>query len=473
MNFQSLSFLLFLAVSVPATLAAGRKNRTAGRWLLLAFCAGFYLWNADRQAVSGFLVLLGGVLVTYGAVTARTTGRTLYPLAVCWHIGVLLWFKCAGWFAPELYHGWMPLGLSFFTFQQLWLLAESARGNFSLRGEDRGALLLYSFFFPSVTSGPILKPQNFFPQLKSGAFLHPNGQDVAAGLYALSLGTAKKVLLADPLGTVVANGWAMTDTLSAPAAWITMLAYTLQLYLDFSGYCDIATGCARLLGIRLPVNFNSPYRSLSVGEFWKRWHITLTSFLRECLYFPLGGSKQGAGRAYLNILIVFLVSGFWHGAGWTFLIWGGLHGLAQIAERAWGKGRMALPKPLQWALTFLFVNLAWVFFRAPNLSAAMDVFSAAVTGGWELPLVQLASGVLDSEATALGTLLALPDAALSGLILSTLLAGGLVVSFWPKNTIQKMEEFRPNALSAVVCGGLLVWAILSFSGVATFIYSNF
>jgi hypothetical protein len=134
---------------------------------------------------------------------------------------------------------------------------------------------------------------------------------------------------------------------------------------------------------------------------------------------------------------------------------------------------MALPKPLQWALTFLFVNLAWVFFRAPDLASAMDVFSAAVTGGWELPLETLASGVLESEATALGTLFALPDAALSGLILSALLAGGLVVSFWPKNTLQKMEEFRPNALSAVVCGGLLVWAILSFSSVATFIYSNF
>ena len=473
MNVQSLSFLLFLAVTVPVCLAVGRTHRTAGLWLLSGCCAGFYLWNLDRQALAGFLVLLGGAAITYAAVTVRPSRRGWHLLAACWHIGVLLWFKCAGWFAPELYHGWMPLGLSFFTFQQLWLLAESARRNVSLQRADRSGFWLYCFFFPSVTSGPILKPQTFFPQLKSGAFLRPSGQDGAAGLYAISLGMAKKVLLADPLGTVVANGWAMAETLSAPGAWITMLAYTLQLYLDFSGYCDIATGCARLLGIRLPVNFNSPYRSLSVGEFWKRWHITLTSFLRECLYFPLGGSKHGAGRAYLNIFIVFLVSGFWHGAGWTFLIWGGLHGLAQIAERMLGKRRMALPKPLQWALTFLFVNLAWVFFRAPSLPAAMDVFSAAVTGGWELPLAQLASGVLESEATALGTLLTLPESALSGLILAALLGAGLVVSFWPKNTIQKMEEFRPNALSAVVCGGVLVWAILSFSAVATFIYSNF
>ena len=473
MNFQSLSFLLFLILTVSASLAVGRKNRAAARWVLLLGCGVFYLAAFDRQALSGFLVLLGGVIVTYGAVTVRSASRGPYLLAACWHIGVLLWFKCAGFFDPTLYHGWMPLGLSFFSFQQLWLLAECWRGNFSLRKEDRGALLLYGFFFPSVTSGPILKPQNFFPQLREEPFLQGDAGDISAGLYAISLGTAKKVLLADPLGTVVANGWAMAETLSAPAAWITMLAYTLQLYLDFSGYCDIATGCARLLGVRLPINFNSPYRALSVGEFWKRWHITLTSFLRECLYFPLGGSKKGAGRAYLNILIVFLVSGFWHGAGWTFLVWGGLHGLAQIVERAWGKDRMALPKGAQWAMTFLFVNLAWVFFRAPSLSAAMDVFSAAVTGGWGIPLEALASGVLDSEVTAIGTLLPALEHAMPGLVLAALLGVGLVVSLWPKNTIQKMEEFRPNVGTAVLCAVLLVWALLSFSGVATFIYSNF
>ena len=473
MNFQSLSFLIFLLLTVPVYLAAGRKNRLAGMWLLLAACGVFYLWSFDRMTWGGFLVLLGGAVVTFAAVTARNSGRGLHVAAACWHIGALLWFKCVGFFDPTLYRGWMPLGLSFFTFQQLWLLSESYRGNVSLRKEDKGTFLLYSFFFPTVTSGPILKPQNFFPQLHGEKFLKPDWQDISAALYAICMGMAKKVLLADPLGTVVSNGWAMTETLSAPGAWIVILAYTLQLYLDFSGYCDIAAGCARLLGIRLPVNFNSPYRSLSVGEFWKRWHITLTSFLRECLYFPLGGSRKGNGRAYLNILIVFLVSGFWHGAGWTFIIWGGLHGLAQIVERVWGKGRTALPKGLQWVLTFLFVNLAWVFFRAPSLAAAGEMFSAAATGGWGLSLEALATGVLDSEVTAIGTLLPMLDSAMSGLVLAGLLSAGLVVSLWPKNTIQKMEEFRPNTGTAVICGILLVWAILSFSSVATFIYSNF
>ena len=209
--------------------------------------------------------------------------------------------------------GWAPLGLSFFTFQQLWLLKEVYTGEYVPAPGD--SLLLYGLFFPTVTSGPILRPGIFFPQLREKGFLHPDWSDAAAGIYAICCGTIKKVLL----------------------------GYTLRLYLDFSGYCDIAAGVARLFGLRLPMNFDSPYRSASVTEFWKRWHITLTTFLRECLYFPLGGSRRGAIRTYCNILIVFLVSGFWHGAGWTFLVWGALHGLAQVVERVWGRGRDRLP----------------------------------------------------------------------------------------------------------------------------------
>jgi hypothetical protein len=281
------------------------------------------------------------------------------------------------------------------------------------------------------------------------------------------------MLLADPLGVVVDNGWNDLGALTTPAAWIVILAYTLQLYLDFSGYCDIATGCARLLGLRLPMNFDSPYRSLSVGEFWKRWHITLTTFLRECLYFPLGGSKKGNLRTYLNILIVFLVSGFWHGAGWTFLVWGGLHGLAQIGERIWGQRRDRLPKALRWALTFLLVALAWVFFRAPSLTDAGAMLCAAVSGGWGFPLKTLTDGLLDSEWRAVTTLVPpLTDVA-PGLALAGLLIASLVVALWPRNTIHQMENFRPTLGRGLALAALTAWSMLSFSGVSTFIYSNF
>ena len=349
-------------------------------------------------------------------------------------------------------------------------MKEAYTGGFRPERED---LPLYAFFFPSVVSGPILKPQAFFPQLHGEKFLRPDGQDFAAALYAIASGMAKKVLLADNLGIVVGNGWARLDELSAPGGWLVILGYTLQLYFDFSGYCDIAAGCARLFGLRLPVNFDSPYRSLSVGEFWKRWHITLTSFLRECLYFPLGGSKRGTGRAYLNILIVFLVSGLWHGAGWTFLIWGGLHGLGQIVERAWGKGREKLPKLLRWAASFAFVNAAWVFFRAPGVSQALALLRTAVTTDFRPPADWLMADVFAKEAAALGMLFPALRPWAAPVLTYGLFAAAVIAALWPRNAAQRMEDFPPALWRAVVLALLTAWSILSFTGVTTFIYSNF
>ena len=464
MSFQSLAFVLFLAVSLPICLWAGRKSAAAGQLCLLAACVVFGLQGAL------FWVLAAGAAVSllslrYLGQNRPARGRQWVLFAACvYHVGVLCSFK----YLPL---GLFPTGLSFFTFQQIWLLKEAYTRQFTPTNTTE--TLLHAAFFPTLTSGPILRPGSFYPQLKGESFLHPTEQDVAAGLYAICIGMAKKVLLADPLGTLVNNGWAMTASLSAPGAWLVMLCYTLQLYLDFSGYCDIATGIARLLGLRLPQNFNSPYHACSVTEFWKRWHITLTTFLRECLYFPLGGSRKGAARAYGNILIVFLVSGLWHGTGWTFLIWGLLHGLAQVAERAWGSRRERLPRSLRWGMTFLFVNLAWVFFRAPDLASAAAMFSAALRGGWGLPLEALTAGVLDSEVTALTTLLPAAKRYIPALAAALLPTAGMTVVLWQRNTLQNMETFRPRMGHSLLFALLLVWAILSFAGGGTFIYANF
>ena len=387
-------------------------------------------------------------------------------------MGVLLAFKYTGFFTGgALDIGWAPLGLSFFTFQQLWLLKELYTGQTRLPAD--APLALFAFFFPTVTSGPILRPGDFFPQLEGETFLRPDWSDAAAGVYAICCGTIKKVLLADGFGAVVGNGWSRLGDLSAPAAWLVILGYTLQLYFDFSGYCDIATGIARLLGLRLPLNFNSPYRSLSVGEFWKRWHMTLTTFLRECVYFPLGGSRKGTVRTYGNILVVFLISGFWHGAGWTFLAWGGLHGLAQVLERAWGPSRERLPRALRWAVTFLFVNVAWVFFRAPDLASALALLRAAVTGGLAAPDTWLLSGLFSKETGALRLLLPFLTPWEDGLRLGVLYGAGLVAALWPRTVQSRMDAFRPTVRLGLGLGILMVWCVLSFSGVTTFIYSNF
>ena len=489
MNFQSFGFLAFLVITVSVCLGLARRDRNIAAECLTLASVVFYVIGGGWSAL---LVLAVGLAVSAAAVhylsdfQVRPTGdgpaayfrprpparrRWCLILAAAWHIGVLAVFKYTGFATGGRFSlGWAPLGLSFFTFQQLWLLKEAYTGAFRPKGKD---LPLHAFFFPTVVSGPILKPQMFFPQLLGERFLHPDGHDFAAGLYAIASGMAKKVLLADSLGTVVDSGWSHLDQLSAPAAWLVILGYTLQLYFDFSGYCDIAAGSARLLGLRMPVNFDSPYRSLSITEFWKRWHITLTSFLRECLYFPLGGSRKGPGRACLNILIVFLVSGLWHGAGWTFLIWGGLHGLGQIIERVWGPERDKLPRVLRWGLTFAFVNTAWVFFRAPGVSQALTLLRTAVTADFRPPADWLMEGVFAKEAAALGMLF--PDLIpwVSPALTFALFALAALAALWPRNTARRMETFPPAPWRAAALALLTAWSVLSFTGVTTFIYSNF
>ena len=489
MNFQSFGFLAFLVITVSVCLGLARRDRNIAAECLTLASVVFYVIGGGWSAL---LVLAVGLAVSAAAVhylsdfQVRPTGdgpaayfrprpparrRWCLILAAAWHIGVLAVFKYTGFVTGGRFSlGWAPLGLSFFTFQQLWLLKEAYTGAFRPKGKD---LPLHAFFFPTVVSGPILKPQMFFPQLLGERFLHPDGHDFAAGLYAIASGMAKKVLLADSLGTVVDSGWSHLDQLSAPAAWLVILGYTLQLYFDFSGYCDIAAGSARLLGLRMPVNFDSPYRSLSITEFWKRWHITLTSFLRECLYFPLGGSRKGPGRACLNILIVFLVSGLWHGAGWTFLIWGGLHGLGQIIERVWGPERDKLPRALRWGLTFAFVNTAWVFFRAPGVSQALTLLRTAVTADFRPPADWLMEGVFAKEAAALGMLF--PDLIpwVSPALTFALFALAALAALWPRNTARRMETFPPTPWRAAALALLTAWSVLSFTGVTTFIYSNF
>lgn len=473
MSFQSFGFLAFLAATVLLCYMERSRKPLAVKLLLLAsgiFCL------LGTNGLSSLWVLLIGCAVTDTAVRRMRSDngnpRLALIFACGFHLLVLAAFKYAGFLSGgTLGFGWVPIGISFFTFQQLWLLKEVYTGEYVPAEEDN--LVLYGFFFPTLTSGPILRPGRFFPQLRGEEFLNPSAQDVAAGLYAICCGTAKKVLLADPLGGVVNNGWGRLAELSAPAAWMVILGYTLQLYLDFSGYCDIATGCARLLGIRLPVNFDSPYRAVSVDDFWKRWHITLTTFLRECLYFPLGGSRRGTVRTYLNILVIYLVSGIWHGAGWTFIFWGVLHGLAQVAERLLGKRLDCIPKAVRWVLTFAFVNVAWVFFRAPDLSGAFELLKAALTGGFAVPQSWLMQGVLSKEVGALQLLFPALKGWASRIVVLVLFGAGLLVSFRRENTIRKMDAFRPTFWRAVVLCVLMTWSVLSFSGVATFIYSNF
>lgn len=267
----------------------------------------------------------------------------------------------------------LPLGISFYTFQQIAYLVDLSKGACERAPFPRHQLLVS--FFPHHIAGPITHPRSFLPQLRDVRF---DWSMIALGLFILGLGLAKKVALADPLGRFVDPAFANPAALSGANAWAAVVAYTLQLYLDFSGYSDMAVGLGLMFGMRLPWNFDSPYKAASIAAFWRRWHITLSDFLRQYVYVPLGGSRSGKSRTLVNLLLTMLIGGIWHGAGWTFVLWGALHGAALAINHAWRWREAPLfgPGPrraLGWALTMLVVMFGWVLFRSNTLQDAWTI----------------------------------------------------------------------------------------------------
>lgn len=276
----------------------------------------------------------------------------------------------------------LPLAISFFTFQQIAYLVDSKKG-------DAGSgsfveYLLFVSFFPQLIAGPIVHHRQIMSQFAAPVLA--DQKMLTQGLMVFSIGLFKKVMIADQFAVWANSGFGAATALSGLEAWLTSLSYTFQLYFDFSGYSDMAIGLALLFGIRLPQNFNAPYRASDIQDFWRRWHITLSQFLRDYLYIPLGGNRHGKSRMFAALLLTFLLGGLWHGASWMFVWWGALHGVALCLCRVWQGTGWVLPAPLAWLLTFVFVVVAWVFFRAPDLATATTILSQmffpAATTSW-------------------------------------------------------------------------------------------
>jgi D-alanyl-lipoteichoic acid acyltransferase DltB (MBOAT superfamily) len=265
----------------------------------------------------------------------------------------------------------LPLAISFFTFQQIAYLVDSYRGETS--EYDFLNYALFVTFFPQLIAGPIVHHAEMMPQFASKWNLVKNYKNIATGLFIFAIGLFKKIVIADTFADWASLGFDQAPILNLFEAWATSLSYTFQLYFDFSGYTDMAIGAALLFNIKLPINFNSPYKSLDIQDFWRRWHITLSRFLRDYIYIPLGGNRKGVFKTYNNILATFILGGIWHGAGWTFIFWGFLHGMALVIHRFWTGYGYKIPKVIAWLITFNFVNLSWVFFRAEQWDDAIKV----------------------------------------------------------------------------------------------------
>jgi alginate O-acetyltransferase complex protein AlgI len=399
MLFNSYTFLLaFLPLVVAGFLLLRRTSyRGATCWLVTASLVYYGWWNpADLWVIGGSCVanfFLGRHLAGHRGGRA---GKAVLFLGVAANLGLLCWYKYAGLFAKTLaalggdgpagFIGLaLPLGLSFFTFQQIAYLVDAWRGE--TEEYHFTDYLLFVTFFPQLVAGPIVHHREMMPQFRQRWTGWHRHLPVALGF--LAIGMFKKVVIADnaalvanPLFHFAAHG---DRALTIVEAWTAALSYGVQIYFDFSGYSDMAIGAARLFGIRLPVNFHSPYKAASVIDFWRRWHITLSRFLRDYLSIPLGGGRCGKVRRYGNLMLTMLLGGLWHGAGWTFLLWGGLHGLYLCLNHGWHWLRKnaavpAIPRPLAVALTFVAVMAAWVPFRAGNLELEPGGTATAALG---------------------------------------------------------------------------------------------
>ena len=391
---------IFVLLFLPACLAGYYMFHHIGRHRLAqCYLLVMSLWFYGYFNVNYLAVILSSIAVNYAVyrLLKKNFGQRLrkavFLLAIVFNIGILFYFKYYDFFIENinsLFHTdfhlkalLLPLGISFFTFQQLSFVIDAYRGQVP----DYGPLeyMLFVTYFPQLIAGPIVTHDELVPQFQDPSRWRIDWKNFCCGAYIFAMGMAKKVLLADTFGRAVSWGFGDIGSLNSIDAFLVMLSYTFQIYFDFSGYCDMAVGIGKMMNIDLPVNFNSPYKALTITEFWDRWHITLTRFFTKYVYIPLGGSRKGKYRTYLNVMIVFLLSGIWHGANWTFILWGGLHGLYQVIGallkflRARAAALLRLDRESASAgigkvlITFLLVNFAWIFFQAPDLTSVLSI----------------------------------------------------------------------------------------------------
>ncbi len=389
MIFSSPEFvLLFLPTAFLCYFALNRIRfvQAAKGWLVVVSFFFYAYWNIvylPLLMISIFVNFIIGTVMLQDQklIKVLISRRIMLVCGIAANLALLGYFKYANFLIDNLNvafhagyalsHILLPLGISFFTFTQIAYLVDSYRGN--ARKYNLLNYTLFVSFFPYVIAGPIVHHDEMISQFESGSTLSADYSNIFRGIFIFSVGFFKKVIIADTFAIWANAGFDSGMPLDFFRGWATSLSYTFQLYYDFSGYCDMGMGTALLFNIRLPLNFNSPYKALNIQDFWRRWHITLSRFLRNYLYIPLGGNRYSSFRVGLNLMVTFLLGGIWHGASWMFVIWGAMHGLALVTHRVWKAVGIHMPKAVAWLLTFCFINVAWVFFRARTMDDALRV----------------------------------------------------------------------------------------------------
>lgn len=387
--FLPIVFLVYFFLSGRRLIVAAKS------WLVAASFFFYGYWEYKY-----LLLIITSILINYtiGSLLNRKRSqqfRTIVLVAgVAFNLGLLGYFKYCDFFIGNfnviwglslpLQHLILPLAISFFTFQQLAYLVDSYKDG--TKEYDFLHYCLFVTFFPQLIAGPIVRHNEMMPQFKNLRITLVNWDNIARGIFVFSIGLFKKVVIADSFAFYANSGFNSATSLSLFDAWAASLSYTMQIYYDFSGYSDMSIGAALIINIRLPINFNSPYKALSIQDFWRRWHMTLSHWLRDYLYIPLGGSRTNL-LTFRNVLTTFFLGGLWHGASWTFVLWGLMHGIFLAINRLWQLTSIKLPRTLAWFLTFCCINLCFVIFRAETITQFLDILkSMAGLNGWQFPV---------------------------------------------------------------------------------------
>jgi len=489
MLFNSFGFILiFLPVTVVAyfLLLRWRLTVAAKSWLLSASLFFYSWWDIKYLPLILGSVLfnytIGGLLAEYEGIGRKVLSRkAIFIFGVTANVILLCYFKYMDFFINNLngifksdiplLHIVLPLGISFFTITQIAYLVDAYEGLV----EERNLLnyALFVTFFPHLLAGPILHHMDMMPQFDRMRNKVVNWKNLYLGLALFFIGLFKKVIIADQFAAWATPGFDHSTSLNFFAAWFTSLSYTFQLYFDFSGYSDMAVGIGWMFNIRLPINFNSPYRATDIIDFWKRWHITLTNFITTYLFTPI---LRSFGRitftgSLVAILISMLIAGFWHGAGWTFIIWGGMHGGALVVNHIWKKRKLAMPRFLAWLITFNFVNLSFVFFRAKSWNSAVKVLEgmAGMNGVMlhkSLRNVQFLQGLGIKFGAWLGGIEGSDRTYI-------MLIGALLVTHLSLNSMQIVERVKPSWSWVTFMLVISFWSLLNMNRVSEFLYFQF
>lgn len=505
MLFNSYIFILaFLPICLAGFYLLRSRVPVAAKIWLISMSLWFYgYFNVNYLVIMLFSIGFNYVIFRILKATANSKRKAVFIAGIVINLAVLFYFKYFDFFIDNcnallgtempLRNILLPLGISFFTFQQVGFLADTYRGEIKECAFVDYALFVS--FFPQLIAGPIVNYDEMIPQFKAIGVKEFDFDRFLRGIYIFILGMGKKVLIADTFGGAVDFAYAnLAYGINSTEALLAILFYTLQLYFDFSGYCDMAIGLGLLLGIDIPVNFNSPYKAKNIIDFWKRWHITLSRFFTKNIYIPLGGNRKGKVRMYINLFIVFFLSGLWHGAGWNFILWGSMHGILYVLTRMYERIKTAKGKAkdgktfirskhnataVLWRgisvlLTFVFVNIAWVFFRASGTGEAFKLLSEVFRGNWMLPGREFADYFNLSELWYLLKVLHLTSWDFSNYILMVLfLIFAVIITFFAPNVHEMADRTKYGVSTAFFLAIILIWCVVSLSGVSTFLYFNF